>query len=245
MESADDAVGALERGEAIAIDVGAIDRRPFINTASFGGYTRMLALRDRLQRRIGRWPAHVVAVVRTTFGGRPLELRLDGEARRAWMVFVGNCRHEPSGFAPTWRPRMDDGLLDVRVLTGDRPFARGRLLLSIVSGRLSHSVAYDRRCVERLEVATDQKQLALARDGDAFEGSGSFTVEKLRRGLVGSTRPRGDDSASSATAAAADAGAVYPAPPRVADRYATTWSQEGHETCPAVRAHQGIRQGAG
>lgn len=184
VESAEDAVGALERGEAIAIDLGRIDGRPFVNTASFGGYTEMLEIRNRLQTRIGRWPAHVVAVLRTAFGGNPLRVSIDGEQRTAWMVFVGNCRHEPSGFAPTWRPRMDDGALDVRVLAGDRPFARGRLLLSILSGRLSHSVAYDRRCVERLRVETAAGSLPLARDGDGFEGSGSFTVDKLRGGLV-------------------------------------------------------------
>src|SRR3954447_21967883 len=67
VESADDALGALERGEATKIDIGSIDGRPFINTASFGGYTMMLETRDSLQKRIGRWPAHVLATLSALF----------------------------------------------------------------------------------------------------------------------------------------------------------------------------------
>src|SRR4051794_20056920 len=184
VEGEDDAIGALERGEAVAIDLGEIDGRPFINTASFGGYTLMLELRAKLQKRIGRWPAHFVAVAVSLFRADPLELEIDGKRRRAWMVFIGNCRHEPSGFAPSWRPDLDDGLLDVRILSGEHPFARTRLLLSILTGRLTRSAAYERRCVEELQVRSDRESLTLARDGDSFEGWGSFTVRKRPRELV-------------------------------------------------------------
>ena len=184
VEGDDDAIAALEAGEAVAIDLGEIDGRPFINTASFGGYTHMLELRAQLQKRIGRWPAHFAAVLLTVFRASPLELEIDGDRRRAWMVFIGNGRHEPSGFAPSWRPQLDDGLLDVRILSGEHPFARMRLMLSILTGRLTRSVAYEQRCVEELQVRSKRDSLTLARDGDSFEGSGSFTVRKLRRALV-------------------------------------------------------------
>lgn len=184
VEGEDDALGAMERGEAVAIDLGEIDGRTFINTASFGGYTLMLELRAQLQKRIGRWPAHFAAVALALFKADPLDIEIDGDHRRAWMVFIGNGRHEPSGFAPSWRPDLDDGLLDVRILSGEHPFARTRLLLSILTGRLTRSVAYEQRCVEQLEVRSKRDSLTLARDGDSFEGAGSFTVRKLRRELV-------------------------------------------------------------
>jgi diacylglycerol kinase family enzyme/membrane-associated phospholipid phosphatase len=184
VESEDDAITAMERGEAVAIDLGEIDGRPFINTASFGGYTHMLEVRAQLQKRIGRWPAHFAAVAISVFKADPLDIELDGQKRMAWMVFIGNGRHEPSGFAPSWRPDLDDGLLDVRILSGEHPFARTRLLVSILAGRLTRSVAYEQRCVEELEVRSGCESLTLARDGDSFEGSGSFAVRKRRRELV-------------------------------------------------------------
>src|SRR4051794_35809958 len=184
VEGEDDAIEALATGRALAIDLGEIDGRAFINTASFGGYTHMLEIRSELQKRIGRWPAHFAAVLVALFKADPLEVELDGRRRNVWMVFIGNCRHEPPGFAPSWRPDLDDGLLDVRVLSGDHPLARVRLLLSILTGRLTRSAAYERHCVEELSVRSKRDTLTLSRDGDSFEGSGRFEVRKRRRELV-------------------------------------------------------------
>jgi undecaprenyl-diphosphatase len=100
------------------------------------------------------------------------------------MVFIGNGRYQPRGFAPSWRPALDDGLLDVRVLSADHPLARVRLLLSILTGRLTRSAAYSQSCVEQLRIRSDRDRLTLSRDGDSFEGSASFDVRKLRRKLV-------------------------------------------------------------
>jgi undecaprenyl-diphosphatase len=184
VESADDALAALANGEATEIDLGVIDGKTFINTASFGGYTVMLETRGELQKRIGRWPAHFVAVLRAIFKADPLEIEIDGRRHVAWMVFIGNGAHEPRGFAPSWRPALDDGKLDVRILSGEHPFARVRLALSILTGRLTRSVAYTQAAVERLSVRSEHERLTLSRDGDSFEGSGSFEVRKLRRKLV-------------------------------------------------------------
>jgi hypothetical protein len=56
--------------------------------------------------------------------------------------------------------------------------------LSILTGRLTRSIAYEQRSVAQLEVRSKRDSLTLARDGDSFEGAGSFTVRKLRRELV-------------------------------------------------------------
>lgn len=184
VESASDAIDALEQGQAVAIDLGEIDGKPFVNTASFGSYTEMLERREALQKRIGRWPAHFASVAAAIFRTKPLELRLDGERRRTWMVYVGNSRHEPAGFAPSWRPKLDDGMLDVRILHGDRPFARLRLLASILTGRLTRSAAYEQKVVPEIRVESDNGGMPLSRDGDGFDGSGTFTIRKLPRSLT-------------------------------------------------------------
>lgn len=137
-----------------------------------------------LQKRIGRWPAHLVAVADAIFRTKPLELQIDGERRVTWMVYVGNSRHEPAGFAPSWRPALDDGMLDVRILHGERPFARLRLLASILTGRLTRSAAYEQKVVPELRVESGNGGMTLSRDGDGFDGSGSFTIRKLPSKLV-------------------------------------------------------------
>jgi undecaprenyl-diphosphatase len=175
---------ALEDGETVGIDVASIDGRLFVNTAGLGLYPELLATSDRLQRALGRWGAHAVALVRTLVSADPLEVTLDGERRSIWLGHVGNCRAEPEGLAPTWRPRLDDGELDVRLLFADLPHSRLRALLAALSGRLPRSRAYVQYATPRLRVDCAQPRLTLSQDGEHFEGHGSFTIEKLPRRLL-------------------------------------------------------------
>ena len=184
IDSVDDSIAAYRRGQAIAVDLAAAGDMSFVNTATFGAYPEMIELRERLQDRIGRWPAHVLSVLWTVARAEPLKVKLNGEDRTVWMVFVGNCCHEPDGFAPAWRPRLDDGKLDVRILHGERPWARARLVLSILAGRLASSAAYERHLVERLEVETGEKTLPVTRDGDHVEIEGDFAVTKRPKSLT-------------------------------------------------------------
>ena len=153
INSISDSIDSYKEGEAIDIDLGHVGDSIFINTATFGSYPDMIKLRESLQKRIGRWPAHVISVLWTVTRAKPLRLEIDGRERTIWMAFVGNCAHEPAGFAPGWRSQLDDGKLDLRLLHGERPFARVRLVLSILAGRLTRSAAYERHLVERIDIS--------------------------------------------------------------------------------------------
>jgi diacylglycerol kinase family enzyme len=184
VEHAAQAIDALASGELVGIDVATIDGRLFVNTAGFGAYPELLATSDRLQPWLGRWGAHSAALLKTLISAAPLEVALDGTQRSIWMGYVGNCRHEPEGLGPTWRPRLDDGKLDVRLLFADLPHLRLRALLAALSGRLPRSDAYLQREAPQLRVESAQRQLRLSQDGEHFEGHGSFTIEKPAKRLL-------------------------------------------------------------
>jgi undecaprenyl-diphosphatase len=193
---AEEAVAALHDGHAVAVDVSTIDGRPFLNTASIGVYSDLVDARERLESTIGKWPALLVALARMLRSAEPIDVELDGRRRRVWMVFVGNCRYEPPGFAPAWRERLDDGLLDVRLVDGTHPFARLSLLLAVVTGRLRRCRAYEEFTTRELRVRAESP-LRLARDGETFDGAAEFVVAKQREPLtVYAPRPD-DDSARS------------------------------------------------
>lgn len=184
IDSVEEAIEAVKNGRAAAVDVATIDGEVFLNTASFGSYVELVDAREKLEGSIGKWPAVLVALFRVLRSSEPIEVEIDGRVRRLWMIFIGNCRYHPSGFAPSWRERLDDGLLDVRMVDGTQPFARTRLLLAVLSGRLGRSRVYEHRLVKQLKVrSVDGKPLRLARDGETFEGSAEFTVTKLDRPL--------------------------------------------------------------
>ena len=184
LESIADAARAVHEGRAVSVDRAVIDGHSFVNTASIGSYVDLVDMRERLEKRIGKWPAVVVALARVLRGARPVELEIDGDRRRIWMVFIGNCRYEPPGFTPSWRERLDDGYLDVRIVDGSRPWSRARLLLSVVTGRLGRCGAYDQRYVQKLEVKSLEGRLRLARDGETFDGPEEFAISKADEPLL-------------------------------------------------------------
>ena len=144
----------------------------------------MLAHGERLRGRLGRWPGQVVALAKTLRRARPLEVTLNGTSWRVWLGFVGNCRYEPAGIAPSWRPRLDDRRLDVRLALADVPLSRSRLLLAAVTGRLPNSHAYAEELVEELRVESSHTRLRLAHDGEPFEGPGDFVIDKRPQRLA-------------------------------------------------------------
>ncbi|MEJ7800606.1 MAG: diacylglycerol kinase family protein, partial [Ilumatobacter sp.] len=183
IESMDDAVAAVRSGEVLDVDVGVIDDHLFLNTASFGTYSEFVDAREQYEDRIGKWPAVMVALWRTVLWCKPLEVTIDGEARRVWTIFVGNCAYDPPGFAPATRLRLDDGRFDVRIIDGTHPAARLRLVVAVVTGRVGKSAVYTRRVVEQMDAKVASATVDLSADGEIFVGSGSFSVEKHPRPL--------------------------------------------------------------
>ena len=180
----DDAITAFRQGHTVAVDLGTIDGHPFLNTASIGGYTDLVDARERLQGRIGKWPALIVALVGVLRRGTPVRLEIGGKQRSVWMIFVGNCGYHPAGFAPTWRERLDDGELDVRLVDAGQPWGRFRLVLAVVIGQLGRCRAYEAFRTRELRVKSLDGPLRLARDGETFDGSDAFSVRKEERPLA-------------------------------------------------------------
>ena len=178
VETVDDAVDAVRAGQAAEIDVGWIAGEPFLNTASFGSYVELVDAREELEGRIGKWPALAVAVVRVLRHGSPVAVELDGRPRTLWLAFIGNCRYLPDGMAPTWRERLDDGQLDVRVVDAAHPFCRTRLVLALLTGTLRRSRVFETWRTTTLTVASADGPVRLARDGETFDGADSFEIAK-------------------------------------------------------------------
>ncbi len=193
LESPADTAAAVQAGLAVAVDVGWVEGDAdnpqgaiFLNTASLGSYPELVQVRERLEDYLGKWPAVALGSIRVLRRGEPLDVCVDGEPRRLWLLFAGNGGYRPSGFAPTYRPNLDDGLLDVRVLDAQRPFARSRLVLAVVSGRLGRSRVYEQRYAEQLRVSRRDGGdcLPLARDGEVGDQPPELLLRKYPKRLV-------------------------------------------------------------
>ncbi|HET9379646.1 MAG TPA: phosphatase PAP2 family protein [Streptomyces sp.] len=188
VEDARDLAPALLRGEAVRVDVGRFTcggkQGVFVNTCSLGVYPELVRERDRWSRRIGSWPAGVLAALRVLRGGRhPLRVRLRGRDRPLWLLFAGNGTYHRMGLAPGRRLDMADGQLDVRVVHGGgRPAVR--LLAAALAGPLTRSPAHAAVQVGRLRLDGVAPGTLLAYDGEVTEVEGRVTLEKLPEALV-------------------------------------------------------------
>ncbi|MBW3537342.1 MAG: hypothetical protein KY395_06195 [Actinobacteria bacterium] len=179
----EEAVSAVRAGTVQGIDVGRIDGRPFLNTASIGSYVELVDRRERLESRIGKWPAFVVAFVALLFHAEPEAVEIDGLEHRVWVAFFGNCLYNPKGIAPRARVNLDDGLLDVRILEARHGWERIRLLAAGVLGRTEHARGFEQRSARQIRIRASADCIRLARDGETFDGSRAFEVKKSPKAL--------------------------------------------------------------
>ena len=185
IEELDQALEALRTGQAVEVDAGRVNQDSFMNTFSIGAYVDLVRAREEHEKQVGKWPATLLGAARVLRRGAPLTVRVDGRTRRIWLLFAGNCRYDPPGLAPTGRPRLADGDLDVRMVDGGHPLARARLIAALATGTLATCRVYEYRSVSALTVeSVDGRPLAYSVDGEARPGSPHLTLRKLTGRLI-------------------------------------------------------------
>ncbi len=184
IQSAREAVAALRAGEAVLVDVGLAGCRSFLNTSSTGVYVDLVHEREQLEDLLGRRAAVLIALIRVLRRSRPHELILDGSPRRLWLYFAGNCRYEPQGMAPAYRPDLADGCLDIRVVEAGF-LARSRLVAAVLTGTLGRCRVYHSWQAASADIrAVDSQPIWLSIDGEVATAESAFTQGKCPHGLL-------------------------------------------------------------
>jgi hypothetical protein len=125
-----------------------------------------------------------VALVRVLRRGRPHELILNGQQRQLWLYFAGNCRYEPVGTAPAYRPNLSDGYLDIRVIEAG-PLARSRLIAAVITGTLGRCRVYHAWLARAVDISSAHGvPIWLSVDGEVATAESSFKQGKRPRGLL-------------------------------------------------------------
>ncbi|WP_030807111.1 bifunctional phosphatase PAP2/diacylglycerol kinase family protein [Streptomyces sp. NRRL S-337] len=189
IESFAEAARAVQSGEAVAVDLARFRTGPhreghyFLNTFSVGVYPELVRIREHWAGRIGAWPAGVLAAWEVLRSAEPMSVRIGGERRSVWLLFVGNCQYRGLGFAPVRRHDLADGVLDVRVVHGGR-LARTRLLAAALMGTPRRSPVLGEARLPRLRIGGLGDTAAVAYDGEVAMSGGELTLEKEREALT-------------------------------------------------------------
>ncbi len=188
IESHADVIEALRRGEAAEVVLASAaedgESMLFLNTFSVGVYPELVQRRERRERWLGKWVALGVALVEVLHQAEPVELEIDGQRRVVWLLFAGNGRYHPPGFAPSWRERLDDDCVDVRIVDADKPLGRSRLVLAVLSGTLGRCRVYEERVVDRMSLRLADDDARMARDGETHAAPKDIVLRPAARRLV-------------------------------------------------------------
>ena len=175
------AVRTLQEGRGALVDTAVVevDGRPHAlvdNAVAIGVYADYLAERDRLEPRLGKRIAGLAAGLQVLRRGRPVTVSRDGATTDVWSVFVGVGRNDDDVVSPMRRRHLDDGTLEVRVLTrGTRVGALASLAFGPRStaivrglGLLPDESAFSVTTTDDLRLRVGpRRDPALAHDGDA------------------------------------------------------------------------------
>ncbi|MEO6795269.1 MAG: diacylglycerol kinase family protein [Mycobacterium sp.] len=154
--------GSLSRVDVVRFN----DETIVVNTASIGAYPTFVRRRERLQRKLGKPLASAYAMLLTLRREQPVRIAYDDKTLQTSLFFLGNSAYQPTGFAPAVRHRMDDGLLDVRILESGRPWSTLRILAALLTGRLPRSRLYHELRVPQFRFTAVDGPVPIARDGE-------------------------------------------------------------------------------
>lgn len=167
------ALEALAGRRVAGVDVGRSGERIFVNSMSLGLYPDVVRERERREEDLGKWPALVLSTGLAVARFRPVEgsIAADGDWRAlaAVIVFVGNNRFSTSLGSIGARERLDEGVLDVRVLLAPAGLrGRSRFVWDVAGAHPFHGRVV-RTDAKQVDVRLGNGPRAAAFDGEQNE----------------------------------------------------------------------------
>ncbi|MBX7431825.1 phosphatase PAP2 family protein [Mycobacterium sp. Y57] len=160
-------LAAIQDGSVAMVDLVCLNEHHMvINTASIGAYPKFVQTREKLEHRVGKPLAGIYAMFHTLRREKSVRICYDNKILQTSLFFLGNSTYLPTGFAPSRRTRMDDGLIDVRILETGRRLSRLRILTALAIGRLERSPLYHELRVPEFSFRSVDGPTLLALDGE-------------------------------------------------------------------------------
>ena len=167
------AVQTIVAGHSVAVDLGDVNGRLFINNASLGLYPRLVWEREKEQRAgRGKWRALAIAAVRVWRHYRRVDVILNNDKRgpvvRTPFVFIGNNEYELEGFQVGRRQRLTDGCLQVCTAPHMTRMEFVRVVAGAFTGRLRAEEHFESLCAKEFSIEARRSRLGVTLDGELY-----------------------------------------------------------------------------
>jgi diacylglycerol kinase family enzyme len=188
------AIAAIEAGPRRAVDAGLLDDRPFLGSVAIGMDADVLALRNRIQRRLGGtsggyalYLGGALASLPGAHGGRA-RLSLDGvsEARPVFNLAVVNAPVYAGPLRFDGENDCADGLLDVHAVASAREYFTEypSAWLRYLRVRHGEKLLPSKRLRRAREIEVEfERPVAAQADGEEIGAAARFRIRVLPRAV--------------------------------------------------------------
>jgi YegS/Rv2252/BmrU family lipid kinase len=166
------AVAVIAANRPGTVDIGRVNDQVFINNSSLGVYARAVIERDHTRNRLGlgKWPAMLLAAVKTFRLAPMLHVRLDIDGNpvrlKTPLLFIGNNRYRLELPKVGARDRLDEGVLSLYVATAHTRWGMLKLLFRAAFGKLRQSRDLEAMYAKEVWIDTRHRRLHVAIDGE-------------------------------------------------------------------------------
>lgn len=175
---------ALDRLSSLAprsIDVACMnDDIHFINNSSIGLYPNSLRDREKIESKVGKWPAAVIASLRAFIQLTTYRVTIDAETFDTPFIFIGNNHYSLDSLGGTERSSLDEGLLTVLIAKTQSRTLLLKIAFFTLIGRAKQVTEFEERHVSAVTIDTKRHSLSVSYDGE---------VTKLPSPLVYKVKP--------------------------------------------------------
>jgi len=166
----DEAIDVALNGNAVYVDVGAVNDRYFINNSSLGWYPNIVVEREQRRPLLGKWPAMLVSTIKVLKHYQSFQARLyvNGReiVRRSPLIFIGNNLYRLDLLFLGARERLDSGLLSIFLLHEMTRADFITLAARAVKAELKQAEHFEILQATELWIETNRRRMRVAVDGE-------------------------------------------------------------------------------
>jgi len=162
----DKALARLHALQPRSIDTASINKLTFINNSSIGFYPSSLRERQRTEDKLGKWPAALLASLRSTARMSGYDISIKRDHFTTPFLFVGNNQYSLGARVIPLRKKLDGGLLSIYIAKKVSRIILLKVALSALIGRARMIDEFEYRADKKLKIKSKSKFLSVAHDGE-------------------------------------------------------------------------------
>ena len=162
----DAALQALMKSKIHTVDVATVNDNVFINNSSLGLYPSSLYTRQRFEDRLGKWPAAIVASIRSLIRFRLYVVTINDETFRTPFIFVGNNTYAIDSVGAAERTRLDQGILSVMIAKTTTRWGLMKIMAGVLIGKAHTLDEFQTHATTSLTIQARRRAINISRDGE-------------------------------------------------------------------------------